>query len=544
MERAALDRGTRAIAAMGFVLPALLACNEHPLKDVELVPVVVDDGTVEINPNKDVDILFVIDNSGSMGEEQGTLAANFAAFIEVLEDPEVDANYRIAVTTTDNGNPYCSGTTPEGGAFVMTSCQDRLEQFVFAAGTEAEKDKRVEACEEHCPPEFADIELQPTTVADGGAAEARPWLERRGGASNLPGDMDTVQGFQCFGPQGINGCGFESPLETMYKALRRTFDAEETSYGFVRDEALLAIVFVTDEADCSYQVQHQDIFLPDGDRAFWEDPNAAYPTSAVCWNAGVACEGGPGQYADCWAQDHASNGEPAASDDDAVLHPLSRYVDLLEDIEYQKRHLDPKQDILVSVIAGVPEGYPDQRIVYQDSLDPGFQGDFGIGPGCTSSAGEAVPPVRLRELAETMQADGDPNMFSICQSDYSAALHAIADRIRKNLRPGCVQTCVRDMDPTTAELDPSCVVRERLVDGTRTVVVPCEHDGSEWVPPAGADLCYRALTGDEMSEQCTEEGWNLEFKTIRAPGVQAPNNSSIEATCEVSMNKSVDCPDL
>jgi len=52
------------------------------------------------------------------------------------------------------------------------------------------------------------------------------------------------------------------------------------------------------------------------------------------------------------------------------------------------------------------------------------------------------------------------------------------------------------------------------------------------------------LVGEAMSEQCMDEGWNLEFQFIRAPGVEPPDNSRIEATCEVSKNKTVDCPKL
>ena len=57
-----------------------------------------------------VDILFVIDNSGSMGEEQANLSSSFASLINVLEDPEFDADYRIGITTNDNGNPGCGST--------------------------------------------------------------------------------------------------------------------------------------------------------------------------------------------------------------------------------------------------------------------------------------------------------------------------------------------------------------------------------------------------------------------------------------------------
>ncbi len=47
----------------------------------------------------EVDVLWVIDDSGSMSEEQASLAANFQAFIEFAEAQGLD--YHLAVTTTD-----------------------------------------------------------------------------------------------------------------------------------------------------------------------------------------------------------------------------------------------------------------------------------------------------------------------------------------------------------------------------------------------------------------------------------------------------------
>ena len=45
-----------------------------------------------------IDVLFVIDNSGSMQQEQDNLVANFPQFVSVLEASGLD--YRIGVTTT------------------------------------------------------------------------------------------------------------------------------------------------------------------------------------------------------------------------------------------------------------------------------------------------------------------------------------------------------------------------------------------------------------------------------------------------------------
>lgn len=57
------------------------------------------------------DILWVVDNSGSMGGEQSALAANFASFIQIVEALGVD--YQIGVVTTDVGEGgVLRGSTP------------------------------------------------------------------------------------------------------------------------------------------------------------------------------------------------------------------------------------------------------------------------------------------------------------------------------------------------------------------------------------------------------------------------------------------------
>ena len=48
---------------------------------------------------QDVDVLFVVDDSGSMGEEQSNLASNFGQFIN--EASTWQNNYNVGVTTTD-----------------------------------------------------------------------------------------------------------------------------------------------------------------------------------------------------------------------------------------------------------------------------------------------------------------------------------------------------------------------------------------------------------------------------------------------------------
>lgn len=64
--------------------------------------------------------------------------------------------------------------------------------------------------------------------------------------------------------------------------------------------------------------------------------------------------------------------------------------------------------MLVALIAGVGG---DGTVTYHDSPDQAFQDDFGIGPGCSSAAGTALPPVRMREVAEALQVGDEPVMY-------------------------------------------------------------------------------------------------------------------------------------
>jgi len=531
------------LVGASVALPSLFACLDHPLKPVKYDQSQEKQEGIALTVNKDVDILFVIDNSGSMGEEQATLAANFERFINVLERPDVEANYRIGITTTDNGNPWCQGTGPEAGKLRLTSCRSRPTEFVFdgAQMINAYDD----ACLSVCPEEWTNIEIQPSETTNTTDAVPRTWLENIEGRTNLPEGLSTVQAFQCFGPQGIDGCGFESHLESMWKALRRSETSGDPDFDFIRENAILSVVHVTDEADCSYNNEWETIFLPDGERVFWTDPDSTAPSSAVCWNAGVVCSGS-GTYDSCASVNFDASGNELADEDaaeKAVLRPISRYINALQDFEDRKQVITPEQEVLVAVIGGVNS---DGSVTYQDSLtDPGFQSDFGIGPGCESSAGRAVPPVRLKEFAESFEVGTGRNMFSICDENYGPALEAIALAIADQVRPACMPACVADADPTTPEvLDPSCSLLQSapVGDGVfeETAIKECDGDSV----PEGENVCYIALVEDEMDEYCVESGFNLQFQLVRREGFPAPGGTSVDATCQLSQSKAIDCPDL
>ena len=522
------------------------ACLEHPVEEVRYDKIVVPTTMLPIDLNRDVDILFVIDNSGSMAEEQARLARNFPTFIASLDD--MGADYRIGITTTDVKHPGCGGdATPEDGALVLRSCTEGV-----AAGAFQFNDlDAAYACTDQC--KLGPDQLRVTASQDG---EVHPWLESISGVQNLPAGVAMADAFACFGPQGIDGCGYESPLEAMRLAISKARASEGT--GFMRDEALLSVVLVTDEADCSSNPRHADIFTSNTTFQNDTDPKR---TSATCWRAGVACTGeGPG-FKECHAEDYGADGSPGASDPaDAVLHPIDRYIDFLAGLRAGGHPIGDggpiARDVLVSLIAGVPVGYDQGTVeISYSAAEPGSSQDinFGVAPGCTNtedgSDSTAIPPVREREVAEAFAgSDGARNVFSICQDDYSPALEQIAATLRRALPPACAGACIEDTNLETRVLEPVCSVSANFTGGASEQVPGCVVDGDGWAVPTGASVCFAMLVdpdgrtpfkGDDMSRvtneggasvpACSTDTENVEFKLLRAgprrPGV------SYEAAC-------------
>lgn len=155
-----------------------------------------------------IDFLFVIDDSSSMAEHQTNLVANFPAFIAGIESSlaEVDS-FHVGVTATDafSGNP---------GACILLGA---LITETTGAG-----------------PDSSDAVCGP--YADG--------------LGYMTEDDDLEQSFACAAQVGTTGNGFERPMEAMVTALGPTLAGPgQCNAGFLRDDALLVIVVITDEYD-------------------------------------------------------------------------------------------------------------------------------------------------------------------------------------------------------------------------------------------------------------------------------------------------------
>lgn len=164
-------------------------------------------GGNDLGCNK-MDILFVIDNSGSMSEEQENLVQNFPRFIEVLNNFKNGAlDYRVAVTTT-------SFRTELLGIPLGQAAQGAL----LKAGT-----------------------------------MTNPWLSRT--------DPNVAATFTELATVGLGGSGQEQPLRAARAAVTDRV-ADGANKDFLREDALLAVVILTDEEDDSKEAQMGGGSLP------------------------------------------------------------------------------------------------------------------------------------------------------------------------------------------------------------------------------------------------------------------------------------------
>ena len=244
---------------------------------------------------------------------------------------------------------------------------------------------------------------------------------------------DVESSLQCLALQGTDGCGYEAPLEAMLLAIDPDASWNQGDEPFMREDAALVIAIITDEEDCSVRAPEGYAYFTDPNQnTYWEiNPDTATktnPTSAVCWNSGVDC-GAPdanGVYADCH------------SNDTGVLHPVDRYLTYFNDelVETQDK------DVVMLGFLGVPPVLahnPDPPfqptaggvgdVVYRDDTVASMQFEFGIGPGCTGASGQAIPPVRIKEVCEGLDPDDwddEDDQIRCCIESVCDDSHAFA----------------------------------------------------------------------------------------------------------------------
>jgi len=336
-------------------------------------------------PTDPVDLLFVVDNSNSMSEEQVSLVAALPRLVEGLTSGDINGDgepefrpvtdIRVGVVTTDMGT----------GGYRVPTCLNS---------------------------DFGDDAVLRTagnTLAEGCAESYPPFLSWTSGDDDVAFIADAT----CVMNIGMGGCGYEQPLEAALKAatpsstdlrfaLGSRGQADRDNDGFFRDNAVLGVVVVTDEEDCSA-----------ADPALFDPSSPTYPG-----DLNLRCH---------------DYGEEA-------LHPIRRYVDGL----LERRSVE---DLVFAVIGGIPldalpeSGAPDYDAVLthpqmQQTLDADRR---FLEPSCdVPDRGRAYPPRRLVQVAQSLSLRGAATTVqSICQEDYTAALVSIAERVGTSASEFC-----------------------------------------------------------------------------------------------------------
>lgn len=385
--RAALtDSAVADTASPGFVDTAPSARDVHSGADVRDAAVSPPDvAAIDVAPtaNRDLDMLFMIDNSSSMAPLQAKLAARLPDFMEVLKAlPGGLPNLHVAVVSSSLGAgkfasvPGCAPNTVGNGDGV----------FEHSA-----------AC----------------TMLNSGSA----FISSIEGVNNFTGDISDA--FKCIAMLGDRGCGFEHQFESIRLSLRRAQKEDDPNYGFLRPKANLAIVMLTNEDDCS---------VPDDSNLF--DPvqqTVADPLGGLqsyrCNEFGHLCDG--------QRPPHNVSSLPVTlnncvSAEDGRLVTVKDFVDFV-------RTLKPGRPdaVMVAVIAGPPTPYMVAAGTFR-LANGSCEMQPQVSHSCMQTSGEyADPAVRISQAVDSLGANA--TMATICADDFKPALTKIAQAIGRTL---------------------------------------------------------------------------------------------------------------
>jgi hypothetical protein len=321
---------------------------------------------VAANPFTKLDVLFMMDNSAGMVELRADLPVILPSFLDELRKlPGGLPDVHVGVITSDLGvgvKPLANGGCPTPGG-----------------------DRGV-------------LQTKPTCGLDPGARFIDS--AANGTMNNFTGSMEKA--FTCIAQVGIAGCGYEHQLEAIRVALDENLTTENK--GFLRPDAVLAIIMFTDEDDCSADPL-TDLYTDD----------ASFPNTTAsfrCAQVGHLCNG--------MTPPIAPFDVPLASCQANPGGPLIAVNDIVASIRARKAR--PDQQILVAGFFGWPLEPQGARYRYVQAN----QG-VDIAPACSSGRGETSVGLRLKSFVESFGVAG---LFtSICEPDFRPTLQRFGQAV-------------------------------------------------------------------------------------------------------------------
>lgn len=201
-----------------------------------------------------VDFLFVVDNSGSMREEQENLARSFPGFIDVVQRSLRARDYHIMVVDTDasSGAAGLRGLSGIAGDFTCrpapACCQlgcvlDSIPGVnLFQSCNGNDCGELLEAPRDPCEGALgAGKRLSPDGISCGIVEPDRYMVEGQPGLSDA---------FSCVAQVGTFGAGDEQPMAALLAALSSRANGQGgCNAGFLRDDAVAVITIISDEDD-------------------------------------------------------------------------------------------------------------------------------------------------------------------------------------------------------------------------------------------------------------------------------------------------------
>jgi len=309
------------------------------------------------------------------------------------------------------------------------------------------------------------------------------------------------------------------PLASMKRALENP-----ANVGFIRPDAYLAVVVLSDEDDCSGA--REEIF----------DPSATQFGSALgvgfrCVEYGIQCcpagnplcdpksliSRSPAEYTACEARTEA----------DAYLHQPKYYADWLKQFKGSKN----------LVIAAGIIGNAEPVIVYDRPITGGTIPD--LRPSCQSAQGEADPGVRLAQFFNEFEGQG--TITSICNDNLADALTVVAQLLARVVGNPCLEGdlptdgtgALLDIDSAEPGLQLNCQVSDVQFPGTddaiEHVIPRCQMIDATTFDPSSSYPCWWT---DVDAVSCPTTPHNAEL-VIERNGVDPPLQTSVIISCIV-----------
>ncbi|MEP6652848.1 MAG: hypothetical protein ABJA82_05790, partial [Myxococcales bacterium] len=202
----------------GTVVATLWACNSTSLVRPSGEPSVVAERSFSPSLNHKLDLLFMIDNSLSMDGSQNKLRARLPDFMKALTVlPEGVLDLHLAVISSSMG----AGSFSNAGG---SGCS-------------------------HQHPGDDDGSFQHPAICKA-LKPGETFIKAGPGGNNFDGPIADL--FGCVALLGSSGCGFEQQFASAERALQRaTNPADPVNGNFLRQDALLGVVMLTNEDDCS-----------------------------------------------------------------------------------------------------------------------------------------------------------------------------------------------------------------------------------------------------------------------------------------------------